>query len=83
MANSNSVRVDILAIFLFSTILFSSVSNTSYESFAISNDIEIENNLEKISVDHSISLSESMNLSSPEEKKDLGSISIDDQTNVK
>jgi len=45
---SNSVRVNILAIFLFSTILFSSVANTSYESFAITSNTEFENNLDKI-----------------------------------
>jgi len=95
MAFSNSLRVNILAIFLFSTILFSSVANTSYESFAITSNVEFKNNLDKnetkdfvkyikkITVEHSISLSESMSLSSPEEKKDLGSISIDDQKNVK
>ena len=67
---SNSLRVDFLAIFLFSTILFSSVANTSYESFAITNNVELENNLDKIdttghlkyvkkiTVDNSISLSE-------------------------
>ena len=92
---SNSFRVDILAIFLISTILFSSVANTSYESFGITSNVEFENNLDKIetkaavknikkmAVDHSISLSESMSLSSPEEKKEFGSISIDDQKNVK
>jgi len=84
---NNSLRVDILAIFLFSTILFSFVSNTSYESFAISNDIEIETNpvihVKKTAVNHSISFSESMGLSTSEEKKDLDSISIDDQKNVK
>ena len=88
MACSNSFRVDILAIFLFSTILFSSISNTSYEAFAISNDIEIETidsvkYIKKTAVDHSINLSETMGLSTPEEKKDLGSISIDDQKNIK
>ncbi len=88
MAYSNSFRVDILAIFLFSTILFSSVSNTSYESFAISNDVEIKSGNEvtyvtKISVDHSINLSETISLSSSERKKDLGSIKIDDQKNIK
>jgi len=87
MACSNSLRVDILGIFLFSTILFSFVSNTSYESFAISNDIEIETNsvihVKKTAVNHSISFSESMGFSTPEEKKDLDSISIDDQKNVK
>jgi len=92
---SNSFRVDILAIFLISTILFSSVANTSYESFAITSNVEFENNLDKIEtkaavknikkipVNHSISLSESMSLSSPEEKKEFSSISIDDQKNVK
>ncbi|MDG7054799.1 MAG: hypothetical protein JRZ95_05825, partial [Nitrososphaerota archaeon] len=92
---SNSLQVNILAIFLFSSILFSFVANTSYESFAITGNAEFENNLDKITntsaekiikkvtVNHSISLSESMNLSSPEEKKKLGSISIDDQKNVK
>ncbi len=44
---SNSVRVNILAIFLFSTILFSSVANTSYESFAITSNVEFKNNLDK------------------------------------
>jgi len=88
MAYSNSFRVDILAIFLFSTILFSFASNTSYESFAISNDVEIKSGNEvtyvtKISVDHSINLSETMSLSSSERKKDLGSIKIDDQKNIK
>jgi len=85
--DNNSLRVDILAIFLFSTILFSFVSNTSYESFAVSNDIEIETNpvvhVKKTAVNHSINLSESMGLSTPEEKKDLDSIIIDDQKNVK
>ncbi len=88
---SNSLTVNILAIFLFSTILFSSVANTSYESFAITSNFEFENNsdkitntyaekiIKKVTVNHSISLSESMNLSSPEEKKKLGSFSIDDQ----
>ena len=88
MARSNSIRVDIIAIFLFSTILFSSVSNTSYESFATSNDDEIESinsitPIKKTAVNHSISFTESMGLSTPEEKKDLGSISIDDQNNIK
>src|SRR3989337_1917211 len=88
-------RVNIIAIFLFSTLLFSSVANASYESFAFSSNIESENNLDYIetartgkfvqqtSVNHSISLSESMNLSSPEEKKDLGITSIEDQKNIK
>ena len=88
-------RVNIIAIFLFTTLLFSSVANTSYESFAFSSNIEYENNLDYIdtaktgkfvqqtSVKHSISLSESMNLSSPEEKKDLGTASIEDQKNIK
>ncbi len=67
---SNSLKVNILAIFLFSTILFSSVANTSYESFAITSNAEFENNLDKITntsaekiikkikVNHSIILSE-------------------------
>src|SRR3990172_9550602 len=88
-------RVNIIAIFLFSTLLFSSVANASYESFAFSSNTKSENNLDYIettrtgkfvqhtSVHHSISLSESMNLSSPEEKKDLGTASIEDQKNIK
>ena len=88
-------RVNIIAIFLFSTLLFSSVANASYESFAFSSNTKSENNLDYIettrtgkfvqqtSVNHSISLSESMNLSSPEEKKDLGTTSIEDQKNIK
>ena len=88
-------RVNIIAIFLFSTLLFSSVANASYESFAFSSNTKSENNLDYIetartgkfvqqtSVNHSISLSESMNLSSPEEKKDLGITSIEDQKNIK
>ncbi|MEX2059685.1 MAG: hypothetical protein WD966_01300, partial [Nitrosopumilaceae archaeon] len=88
-------RVNIIAIFLFSTLLFSSVANASYESFAFSSNTKSENNLDYIetartgkfvqhtSVNHSISLSESMNLSAPEEKKDLGTASIEDQKNIK
>ncbi|MGI0063643.1 MAG: hypothetical protein ACREAL_02050, partial [Nitrosopumilaceae archaeon] len=88
-------RVNIIAIFLFSTLLFSSVANASYESFAFSSNTKSENNLDYIetartgkfvqhtSVNHSISLSESMNLSSPEEKKDLGTARIEDQKNIK
>src|SRR3972149_8540993 len=88
-------RVNIIAIFLFSTLLFSSVANASYESFAFSSNTKSENNLDYIetartgkfvqqtSVNHSISLSEYMNLSSPEEKKDLGITSIEDQKNIK
>src|SRR3990170_7681643 len=88
-------RVNIIAIFLFSTLLFSSVANASYESLAFSSNIESENNLgyietartgqfvQQTSVNHSISLSESMNLSSPEEKKDSGTASIEDQKNTK
>ena len=88
-------RVNIIAIFLFSTLLFSSIANASYESFAFSSNIKSENNLDYIetartgkfvqqtSVNHSISLSEYMNLSSPEEKKDLGIPSIEDQKNIK
>src|SRR3989304_3186875 len=88
-------RVNIIAIFLFSTLLFSSIANASYESFAFSSNTKSENNLDYIetartgkfvqqtSVNHSISLSESMNLSSPEEKKDLGTASIENQKNIK
>jgi len=83
MALGNSFRVNLLAIFLLGSILFSSVSSTNYESFAIGNENKIENNIEKISVDHTISFTESMSLSSPEEKKNTGSISIDDQKNIK
>src|SRR3972149_10316406 len=65
-----------------------------WESFTRVN-IIAENNLDYIetartgkfvqqtSVNHSISLSEYMNLSSPEEKKDLGIPSIEDQKNIK
>ena len=88
-------RVNIISIFLFYSLLFSSVANASYESFAFSYNTESENNLDSIdtvrtgkfvqqtSVNHSISLSESMNLSSPEEKKDLRTASIEYQTNIK
>ncbi|MFB5631667.1 MAG: hypothetical protein ACE5RN_08790, partial [Nitrosopumilaceae archaeon] len=87
MALRDSIRVYIIAIFLFTTLLFSSISNTNYESFAISNDHKIDTNstknIKKISVDHSISLSESMGLSSGEEKKFFDPISIDNQKTVK
>ena len=88
-------RVNIIAIFLFSTLLFSSIANASYESFAFSSNTKSKSNLDYIetartgkfvqqtSVNHSISLSEYMNLSSPEEKKDLGTASIEDQKNIK
>ena len=88
-------RVNIIAIFLFSTLLFSSVTNASYESLAFSSNTKSANNLDNIetarngefiqqtSVNHSISLSESMNLSSPEEKKDLGIPNIEEQKNIK
>src|SRR3989304_1294565 len=88
-------RVNIIAIFLFSTLLFSSVANASYESFAFISNAKSENNLDYIktartgkfvqqtSVNHSISLSESMNLSSPKEKKDVGLTSIEDQKYIK
>src|SRR3972149_4230748 len=88
-------RLNIIAIFLFSTFLFSSLTNASYESFAFISNTKSENNLDYIetvrtgkfvqhtSVNHSISLSESMNLSLPEEKKDLGIASIEDQKNIK
>ncbi|MGI0064727.1 MAG: hypothetical protein ACREAL_07655, partial [Nitrosopumilaceae archaeon] len=86
--------MNIIAIFLFSTLLFSSLANASYESFAFSSNTKSENNLAYIetartgkfvqhtSVNHSISLSESMNLSSPEEK-DLGTARIEDLKNIK
>ena len=88
-------KVNIIAIFLLVTLLFSSVTNASYESNSFSSISKSENSLDNIetassgkfvqhtSVNHSISISESMNLSSPEEKKDSGIIRIEDQQNIK
>ncbi|HXV65596.1 MAG TPA: hypothetical protein VD731_00005, partial [Nitrosopumilaceae archaeon] len=85
-------RVNIIAIFLLSSLLFSSIANSSYESLAFSSNIESTNYLdynenEKLvqtkSVQHSISLSESMNLSSPNEKNNLPKNHINEVQNIK
>jgi len=84
MVHANSFnRVNILAVFLFSIILFSSVADLNNESFAISSEATVnEKIIQKTTVHHSINLSESMNLSSPEEKKNSGTISIDEENNI-
>jgi len=85
MAYANSFnRVNILTIFLFSTILFSSVADLNNEAFAFSKEITITAKIiQKTAVHHSINLSESMNLSSPEEKNNSGTTSIDAENNSK
>jgi hypothetical protein len=87
--------VNSIGIFLIITILFSSIVNSSYETYAIISNIEFDHNLDHnsntipeksvqtTSVNHYIDLSESMKLSSPEERKNLNPIDINDEKNIK
>ena len=87
--------VNSIGIFLIITILFSSIANSSYETYATISNIEFANNLDHnsntipeksvqpISVNHYIDLSESMKLSSQEERKNLNPIDINDEKNIK
>jgi len=84
MAHANMfTRVNILAVFLLATILFSSVADLNNEAFASGKEITITATIiQKTGAHHSISLSESMNLSSPEEKKDSGTTDVDVEKNL-
>ena len=88
-------RVNSIGIFLIITILFSSIANFSYETYAINSNIESNHNLDQksntipeqfvqpTSINHYIDLSESMKLSSPEERKNLNPTNITDEKNIK
>jgi len=84
MACANSfTRENVLAFFLLATILFSSVADLNDEAFAFSKEITITAKIiQKTAVHHSINLSESMNLASPEEKKNSETTSVDVENNL-